>query len=252
MARATTPTRSRRRPRGRECTSTVAGQGRGHQGRLRRGHPVAPDGNISECTGENIFVVRDGRLITPPSSDWGRSRASPRVGRDHRPTSGTRSSRTDHPDRSLHGRRGVPDRDGRRGGADPRRRRPHGRRRNRARSPRSCSRLFAAVHGEVDQYKTGWTMSSDGPTLADDPAPPARGPAWAHPPPRDGPEHIHPLTAGPGGPPGRTPRSGTTATDSPRVAGAGPDTGSDCPACPTAVDVFDTTLATAPSRRGSR
>jgi branched-chain amino acid aminotransferase len=32
---------------------------------------LAPDGNVSECSGENIFVVRDGRLITPPTSDSG-------------------------------------------------------------------------------------------------------------------------------------------------------------------------------------
>ena len=32
---------------------------------------LAPDGNVSECTGENIFVVRGGRLITPPTSDAG-------------------------------------------------------------------------------------------------------------------------------------------------------------------------------------
>ncbi len=32
---------------------------------------LAPDGNISECTGENIFIVRDGRLFTPPTSDAG-------------------------------------------------------------------------------------------------------------------------------------------------------------------------------------
>jgi branched-chain amino acid aminotransferase len=32
---------------------------------------LAPDGNISECTGENIFVVRDGKILTPPSSDSG-------------------------------------------------------------------------------------------------------------------------------------------------------------------------------------
>src|SRR5580692_8759854 len=32
---------------------------------------LAPDGNISECTGENIFIVRGGRLITPPTSDAG-------------------------------------------------------------------------------------------------------------------------------------------------------------------------------------
>ncbi|HXW38859.1 MAG TPA: branched-chain-amino-acid transaminase [Acidimicrobiales bacterium] len=32
---------------------------------------LAPDGNVSECTGENIFVVREGRLVTPPTSDAG-------------------------------------------------------------------------------------------------------------------------------------------------------------------------------------
>ena len=29
---------------------------------------LSPQGYVSECTGENIFVVRDDRLITPPSS----------------------------------------------------------------------------------------------------------------------------------------------------------------------------------------
>lgn len=42
---------------------------------LRAGYDEAillsPDGNVSECTGENIFVVRQGRLLTPPSSDSG-------------------------------------------------------------------------------------------------------------------------------------------------------------------------------------
>jgi len=32
---------------------------------------LAPDGNVSECTGENIFIVRGDRLITPPTSDSG-------------------------------------------------------------------------------------------------------------------------------------------------------------------------------------
>ena len=32
---------------------------------------LAPNGDVSECTGENIFVVRDGVLITPPTSDAG-------------------------------------------------------------------------------------------------------------------------------------------------------------------------------------
>src|SRR5665213_3932364 len=32
---------------------------------------LAPDGNVSECTGENIFIVRNGQLVTPPTSDSG-------------------------------------------------------------------------------------------------------------------------------------------------------------------------------------
>jgi branched-chain amino acid aminotransferase len=32
---------------------------------------LSPDGKVSECTGENIFVVKDGRLLTPPTSAAG-------------------------------------------------------------------------------------------------------------------------------------------------------------------------------------
>jgi branched-chain amino acid aminotransferase len=32
---------------------------------------LAPDGHVSECTGENLFIVRGQTLITPPSSDAG-------------------------------------------------------------------------------------------------------------------------------------------------------------------------------------
>ena len=32
---------------------------------------LSPDGKVSECTGENIFVVRDGALFTPPPSEAG-------------------------------------------------------------------------------------------------------------------------------------------------------------------------------------
>ncbi len=32
---------------------------------------LSPDGRVSECTGENIFIVQKGRLITPPTSDSG-------------------------------------------------------------------------------------------------------------------------------------------------------------------------------------
>lgn len=32
---------------------------------------LAPDGRVSECTGENIFVVRGNRIVTPPTSESG-------------------------------------------------------------------------------------------------------------------------------------------------------------------------------------
>ena len=32
---------------------------------------LAPDGHVSECTGENLFIVRQGCLLTPPTSDAG-------------------------------------------------------------------------------------------------------------------------------------------------------------------------------------
>ena len=32
---------------------------------------LAPDGHVSECTGENLFIVRNGELVTPPTADAG-------------------------------------------------------------------------------------------------------------------------------------------------------------------------------------
>ena len=32
---------------------------------------LAPDGHVSECTGENVFIVRSGRVTSPPFSDAG-------------------------------------------------------------------------------------------------------------------------------------------------------------------------------------
>ncbi len=32
---------------------------------------LGTDGRVSECTGENLFIVRDGRIISPPPSEAG-------------------------------------------------------------------------------------------------------------------------------------------------------------------------------------
>jgi branched-chain amino acid aminotransferase len=32
---------------------------------------LAPDGHVSECTGENIFIVKGNRILTPPTSESG-------------------------------------------------------------------------------------------------------------------------------------------------------------------------------------
>src|ERR1700733_5899943 len=32
---------------------------------------LAPDGKVSECTGENLFIVKGGRIFTPPTSEAG-------------------------------------------------------------------------------------------------------------------------------------------------------------------------------------
>ena len=45
------------------------GQNRGEQRRLRRGRSCSmPKGFVAECTGDNIFIVKGGHLLTPPLS----------------------------------------------------------------------------------------------------------------------------------------------------------------------------------------
>ena len=130
-----------------------------------------PDGHVSECTGENIFIVRKAALLTPPTSDSGHSRASPRSRSRPCPRPRLRHHlRADHPHRPLHRRRDVPDRHRRRGGADPRRwttaRSGTG---SPGRSPRSSSRPTSPpCAGRSTSTRTGWIMSSDGPTLNDE------------------------------------------------------------------------------------
>ena len=96
-------------------------------------------GLISEGTGENVFVVRDGRIFMPPASAVGALEgitADSVI--DDRPRPRLRGHRArDAADGPVHGRRGLSHRDGRRGGPDRLGRRPPGRhRRARADHPR--------------------------------------------------------------------------------------------------------------------
>ena len=133
---------------------------------------LAPDGNVSECTGENIFIVRRGSTDHPTGLRLGGPRGHhPAVGRDDRTRPRVRGLlRADHPHRPLHRRRGVPDRyrrrDGARSGPSMIVRwatvRP-------GRSPRRSNRR-SSPHSTVKwtSTRTGWTMSTDGPSLNDD------------------------------------------------------------------------------------
>ena len=118
---------------------------------------LAPDGNVSECTGENIFVVRDGRLLTPPSSDSGAlegitQKSVETIARDLGHEVALPAA---HPHRPVHGRRGLPDR------ARPPRWCPIRAVDDRTVGPASPGPItqqiqqtyFAAVRGEVDRYK---------------------------------------------------------------------------------------------------
>ena len=57
---------------------------------------LSPQGYVSECTGENIFVVRGGRIITPPLSAGALGGHHPELGHDHRPRPGLRGGRSDN------------------------------------------------------------------------------------------------------------------------------------------------------------
>ena len=46
---------------------------------------LSPQGYVSECTGENLFVVQGGRIITPPLSAGALEGITQDLGHDHRP-----------------------------------------------------------------------------------------------------------------------------------------------------------------------
>ena len=167
LARATTPTPCRPRPRAPACTSTPRWP---RSRRCKAGYDeailLATDGYVSECTGENIFIVRDGVLVTPPTSDAGALDGITQDSVEHASpaTSATRCAtsriiRTDlylADEAFLTGTAAevVPIRAGRR---------PPGRRRaTRARSPRRSSRPTSPpCAARWTGTRTGSTMSTE-------------------------------------------------------------------------------------------
>ena len=103
-------------------------------------------GEVAECTGDNIFLVRDGRLLTPPI-DAGILEGITRdavieLARE----AGHRGARSPADQaRRLHRRRVLPDRHGRRGDSGGEGRRPDDRRRQARPDHRDLIRRFHAL-----------------------------------------------------------------------------------------------------------
>ena len=82
---------------------------------------LAPDGHVSECTGENVFIVRAGgssrrRAPMPALCTGSRRQSVETIARDLGIRGGHEAARADRP---LHRGRGLPDRDSRRGRSHP-------------------------------------------------------------------------------------------------------------------------------------
>ena len=171
----------------------VAGQGRGAQGGLRRGHHAQPAGvRVSECTGENIFVARKGRFISPPLSSGALEGITQSTVIHHRRRPRLRGRRRRAgPHRPLHRRGDVRVRHRRRGVGRQLGRRPRARLPgpdDRAPSARSTAGPCGA---RSTATRTGSNMPSD-----DGPAPPAgrrpgRGRHLRHDPARRRPVRGH-------------------------------------------------------------
>ena len=204
----------------RDVRELVAGQGRGAQGRLRRGHPARPRRQGQRVhRREHLHRPKGAADHAAHLRQRGSGGDHPGLGHHHRPRPRLHGGqRTDHPHRSLHRRRGFPDRHGRRSGADPvGGRPPGGQAASPARSPRSCSRPTSPpCGGKSTSTRTGSTMSSDGPTLNDESfrqrpvstghSPLPRQRAHPHPPADAGPACPRPGQGGPRGRDQRRPR----------------------------------------------
>ena len=118
---------------------------------------LAPDGNVSECTGENIFIVREGPADHPAHLRLGRPGGHhPAVGRDHRPRPRLRACPTSRSSAPTSTRPTRPSSPARRPRWCPSGRSTTARSGDGKPGPitqKLQQTYFATVRGEVDQYK---------------------------------------------------------------------------------------------------
>ena len=117
---------------------------------------LSQQGYVSECTGENIFVVRNDRIVTPPLASGPSGRHNPGLRAHHcqgpRHRRGVRQPLAQRP---LCRRGGVHERDGGRGRAHFVGRRPGRGGRHAGPGDQEIQDIYkAAVRGQVDRYRS--------------------------------------------------------------------------------------------------
>jgi branched-chain amino acid aminotransferase len=111
-------------------------------------------GNVCEGSGENIFVVRDGVITTPPLSASILDGISRRRRSSSRATSASSSWSGHRPRRALPRRRGLPHGHGGRARPRPRDRRPRDRTGEPGEITRAVQQAFEdALHGRTERYR---------------------------------------------------------------------------------------------------
>ena len=120
---------------------------------------LAPNGLVAECTGENIFVCRNGMFLTPPLQRRGARGHHPELGADDRPRPRDRvPRRRSRPQRPVHRRGDLRVRHGRRdqlGELGRRPRRPVSRPEDAGRSPR-CTPAPSAARSRSTRSGASW------------------------------------------------------------------------------------------------
>ena len=218
---------------------------------LRRGHPAGPGRQRQRVHRREHLHRPQGPADHPTHVGLGCPGGHhPAVGRDHRPRPGLRGRlRADHPHRPLHGRRGLPHRDRRRGGAHPGRRRPVGRGRQAGTDhPEAPADLLrrGPGRGRPVQGLVGLCRVTDPPSTTTLPEAGAMRSGHGH-------THGNGVTPHPSADPGTAgPRPRARGRAGMRPAGGRPATTSTSPTCPRPSTSSTPRSGTGRSRRGSR